>query len=313
MEYQEVCIGYRQGLHIKDELEKLKGFGCIIHIDIKGYYDYVSLENIKDALVDYNFNPAGAKLLGRLNLVDTGKRHSLQQGSHASPVIANLVGHHVWDKPLMDWLKEEFSEGCKYRYVRYSDNLLMAFTFDSLEASKAFKERYIAKVHELCATHRFIAKPADIVPQNHPYRAQKFLGAIINDVVRIDKLKFQAYRALLFNWIKDSPNDFFSKTVKFHPKSFAILNSSNAYHYVYNRQLAMKALLLEVKGFANYVGTISKKQGDQLKNLIFALEMLPILTFSRNEVNSNLFAKVKKYALPIEEYQKIIREVGTLG
>ena len=325
MEYEKHVIGYRTGLHLKDELEKLKGFDCIIQIDIKGYYDYITLTNIKEALVGYGFNQAGAKLLGRLNLVWNGKVNSLQQGSHASPTIANLVGHHVWDKPILNWLNSAEAEGgfksfapedttAKFRYVRYSDNLLIAFSFADIEKSRAFKEAYIKKVHACCKAHKFIAKPADVVPQNHPHRAQKFLGAIINHQVRIDTEKFQSYRALLFNWVCKPPEVFFQKIVTHNPKSFAILNSTNSMHHIYNRQLVLAALLQEVKGFTNYVGNINKVQYRQLKNLLYALDTFPSDKYSihvSTTIDTKWFNALKQYKLPIQEYKDICDSLNT--
>lgn len=321
LEYDKCIIGYREGLLLREELKKLEGFNCLIHMDIKKYYDNISMTNCVEALNAMGFNKKQADMLARMNMVYlSNKGNRLQQGSPAAPIIANFVGHHCFDKPIMDWIKNEIKDpkysDVKWRYVRYSDNLLLAISIDDINNSKEFKDKYIGCVQKTCETHKFKVKPADIIPQNHPFRAQKFLGVILNKQARIDNEKFKKYRATLFNMIILPQNDFFVCSKNHSSAVYNNLLASVGSHTVWLPSILLEAVRQEVQGFISYLSAVSPKQATVLKNLLYAVNTVNmsskhIRKYGRTygEIFPEVFDAIKKYNVPEERYKEKIDSV----
>jgi hypothetical protein len=209
----EVVLAYRKGVNAAEIVSQQCDKRYHVHFDIRKFYDYITVENITQTLMDAGFTKLGAQLLASYCVVQRrvpGKSGSdpvkhirtLQQGSPASPVISNLVGAKYIDTPVLAWvakMKEAHPE-IDFTYLRYSDNALLTLNADpsasiDLEIIKDFKNH----VRDALAQHKFYTHKWAVVPKSHPKRNQQFLGIVLNKAARIESGKFEIWRATLFN------------------------------------------------------------------------------------------------------------------
>lgn len=182
----------------------------LVHFDIKKYYDNITTSHIENALVRHDFTPNGARLVARYCTVKrTTKRKdgkirtisSLQQGSPASPVISNLVGHYEIDMPVMSWLRENAARYPKleYSYYRYSDNV---FLFLNGDIPVEFLREYKAYIWDSLPKRGFLTHKWHMIPHNHPKRNMKILGIVVNKQARLEHTVYDRMRAMLLNVVR---------------------------------------------------------------------------------------------------------------
>ena len=192
----EQAIAYRRGLHAVEKVKVLAGADMLVSFDIRHYFDSISLEHITEALTDAGLCRAGAKLIGRYCVVTRSGAQTLQQGSAASSAVSNIVGRYYIDLPVMKWLRDNCPAGVQYRYIRYCDNIAVAFSGPLPQGfTELFKSNVKAKLQDVrLKTHKWAC-----IKNNHPKIHQKFIGVVLNREARIEKQEYDNLRALLFN------------------------------------------------------------------------------------------------------------------
>lgn len=85
----------------------------LLHADIKGFFDAISTEHIREALVAEGTDVALAAVLARACTIDG----LLRQGTRCSPTLANLVCHD------MDQAFLKLAKSLDCVYTRYADDL----------------------------------------------------------------------------------------------------------------------------------------------------------------------------------------------
>lgn len=276
------AIAYRKGVTATDIVRKIPHAHTLVTFDIRHYYDSVTLEMIRDCLVDCGIDKSGAKLLARYCTVRKSKRLTLQQGSPASPVLSNIVGHFLLDVPIKNWIRNEYPN-VKATYIRYCDNVAL-FVHERVEdgfytAYKDWVKRHLAFLG--LRTHKW-ARVAD----NNPVMHQKFLGMVINAEARAELALFDRLRATLFNWCRQGLT----------AASVAFFDSQGL-----NVQFAAPALLGEkfsqhARGHIQYIKRLNPKQGLMLEKLYRAARFL-----DKQEIHpggkftNNIFDAVKRY------------------
>jgi len=197
---------YRPNVDFYKELSDFTGAQYLVQFDIRKYFDTIPITKIVDVLTqeEHGFSKEGATLIARY-LTVRRKSHignffdnTLQQGSPASPVMSNIVGYHLFDKPLLAMCAqlELDNPRLKMRYRRYCDNI---FVFVDGEIPLAAIQDFKEAVHTTVVGAKFRYHQWSVTPNNHPKRNQKVLGVVLNDKTRLEKSKYTKLRSTLFN------------------------------------------------------------------------------------------------------------------
>lgn len=299
----DAAIAYRKGITATDVVKRVPHAHTLMTFDIRHYYDSVTLDIIRDCLVDCGMAKSGAKLVGRYCTVRKNGRLTLQQGSPASPVISNIVGHFLLDVPIVNWLKSEYP-GVKATYLRYCDNVAL-FVHEIVpdEFYASYKEW--VKSHLLAAglkTHKW-ARVAD----NNPVLHQKFLGMVLNAEARAELALVDRLRATLFNWcregIKSASEMFFgSQGINVQFASSTLLGEKFSQH---------------ARGHIQYIKRLNPKQGLMLEKLYRAARFLDKKKIHLNgQITPAVFYAVKQYknhAQSLDDYLEQLRGAADFG
>jgi hypothetical protein len=272
----DAAIAYRKGVNpIIDVIDKLEHSRYLVTFDIVKYYDHVNYKHIKETLMDMGFPRLGSQLISNYTTVKrrVGKdKHvisTLQQGSKTSPVISNLVGNKYIDRVIQAWIDDT---GPRYPdislgFLRYSDNIALSVDApDSVAIPIELIQNYKQYIKEALAKTGFRTHKWSTIPRTHPKRNQQFLGVVLNKKARIDNVKFDEWRATLFNACRSSLRIAAEKYYQ---------NCAEEKHIdprdVHSQ---VELFVMVMKGRISYLKSISKVQHGQLEKLMRAAEVL---------------------------------------
>lgn len=278
-----VVLAYRKGVNAAEVVSQQCDKRYHIHFDLRKFYDFITVKNITQTLMDAGFTKLGAQLVASYCVVrrrvpggsdGEGAKYirTLQQGSPASPVISNLVGAKYIDKPVTDWIarQKEAHPELEFAYMRYSDNALLTIDADEsvgidIELIQDFK----AYVRDSLAAHKFYTHKWGVIPASHPKRNQQFLGIVLNKAARIETGKFQTWRATLFNacrcGLQTAAFNYFE-----HNGRDNLPDTSRAV----SLEVDKARFNMVMNGRWAYLKSFSKKQALQLKKLYEAAKLL---------------------------------------
>lgn len=302
----DCAIAYRKGVSPVDVIRDIPHAKVLIGFDIRHYFDNVRLEkHLVPSLVKLGFCETGARLMGRYCIVKKKDFSCLQQGSPASPVISNIVGHYYIDRQIKNWLAERWP-GLNATYIRYCDNVAL-FVHDDLP--EGFYDEYKTFVKGTLLNNGFKTHSWSKIADNNPVAHQKFLGLVLNCEIRTELEQFDRLRAMLLNWAR-----------------FGIAESSRMYmekqgvdfDYSFDCQdiwnLNFKRV---IRGHINYIARVSKKQGLILKKLFAAAEYTDLLISYRfyplQPLDNNYFTTLKKYRnndQSLEDYMEMLKKAA---
>lgn len=294
----EAAIAYRKGLAPETVIKETAHAKLLIHFDIRHYYDNITLETLERSLVPLGFSTLGARLVGRYNCVRAHNRTTLQQGSPASPVLSNIVGHHVIDLPAEKWLAETFPE-VSATYLRYCDNVALFVHSD--DYPEYFYDAYREFMKRNLKDNGFRTHKWSGVRDNHPKKNQYFLGMVLNAEAKKERPYVSPIRAALFNWCRYGINDAAQMFMRFKG-----LDDDNI--FIAGEELVARKFKQTMLGKINYISRINEKQGLMLKKLYALANFLdsdPIGNMRR----SNLVEQIKKYRDPDESVDNYVDKV----
>lgn len=252
----EAAIAYRPGISPVKVIKDMTGYDMVITTDIKGYYDHIKYKHVVSVLTRCGFCREGASLIARYCCVHRDTFYTLQQGSAASPVLSNIVGHFYIDKPMegaLDILREA---GLEVTYLRYCDNL--AF-FIKGSASRELTDRFRGKVAEILLEGGFKTHDWRFMTGNHPRCNQQFLGLVLNKKARVartstDVLRGALYRACLHGM--SSLNEY-----------AGIRAECTLQKAKYVPGALVKHVKASLSGSIAYINSVNEKHGTWLKKL----------------------------------------------
>ncbi len=246
IENTDCVIAYRKGVAPTDVVKSVKHAKMLITADIRHYYDNIKISHIEYCLTELGMQPLGARLVARYCVVKKGNRHTLQQGSPASPVMSNIVGHFYFDKPIQEWLAEK---NIDCTYLRYCDNIALFIHSDPPDDfSEEFKKFVKTQVWVQGGfkTHKW-----NSIRDNNPVMHQKFLGIVVNAEARTELDSIDQLRATLFNCVR---NGFYAEALKhLESKGVKVKNKLNA------KDLYIENFKAYLRGHINYIARISDK------------------------------------------------------
>ena len=108
--------GYLRGRSIRTNAAEHLGARLLLHADIEGFFDSITVEQVRAALTVVGARIEIADLLSRFCTID--KR--LRQGTRCAPTIANLVCRGL-DEDL-----RALAHGHECRYTRYADDVTLS-------------------------------------------------------------------------------------------------------------------------------------------------------------------------------------------
>lgn len=281
LEDKDHILAYRKGVNPRDILrEQAVNANCLIHFDIKGYFDNIRRRHVKETLVrNAGMCHGGANLMA-FYAVESG---TLQQGSECSPVISNLVGYDLIDKPIKEMLRGLPAE-VDARYFRYCDNI---FLFIHGDEPEGFYAEYKAFVTETLGKSRLRAHKWARVSKNNPKRAMTCLGMNCHDTLRIDRLRYDVMRAEFFNLsvAEDIADMMFT-----YAEAYGVPGARRLpFMVVRNKVLGV------LRGKMQYVLDVNEKQGTALNKLYKAIALRTNTETPITGMNEALFYEIKKY------------------
>ena len=295
----ESVLAYRKGITATEVVRKVPHAKTFISFDIRHYYDSVTLDHIAACLCKLGMGEAGAKLVARYCIVKNKKKSTLQQGSPVSPVLSNIVGHFYFDKPIKEWLRNNYPT-LQVTYLRYCDNIAL-FVHDDMP--EGFSDALKAYVKETLKADGFLTHKWATVADNHPVMHQKFLGMVINAEARAELDTVDRLRAILFNWCRTG---LWNETKKF----MSAYMEKDSHHFK-KEQLLMQKFKQHLRGHVQYIKRLSRKQGMMLEKLYHAAEFLDT-HLSMVRTSAAVFAAVKSYRNHEESVQKYLNRLQAL-
>ena len=299
----KAVLAYRKGITATDVVRKVPHAKVLISFDIRHYYDSVTLQCLENCLVKMGFPRLGARLIGRYCVVQQQGRHTLQQGSPASPVLSNIVGHYVFDRVIENWLRSAYPD-VQVTYLRYCDNIAL---FVHSEMPHDFSEKLKAFVKSSLAKQGFKTHKWATVADNHPVMHQKFLGMVINAEARVALDMVDRLRAMLLNWCRHG--------LEVETNVFLTSNNIRKTRNYVDHGIMQEKYKQHLRGNIQYVKRINRKQGLMLEKLYEAAKYLDVQRIMDNLSVVNLpaavFAAVKKYraAESVETYIDRVKNI----
>ncbi|MFW6134797.1 MAG: reverse transcriptase domain-containing protein [Elusimicrobiota bacterium] len=276
--------------------EECVGKDMLIKFDIRKYYDNISGKMIYNSLKKLGFNHQGATHITKLCTVKIGNKYSLQQGSSVSPVLSNIVGYFYIDKPVQSYLEEIEKQYPKLEitYKRFCDNIGIWVdgpvpTGFSDQLKEEIKRRIKTfKVHDWYT-----------IRGNHPKLAQTFLGVTLNSQMKIQRVRYDKIRAILFNSIIDWT---LQNALKYFRE-----NGDDRFDGVYSGSDTIEKFHERMGGYVNYVKQVNQKQGLRLEKLLEASKKCTWMPLS----NVDILEKIKKYTNDDESVQEYMSKIFT--
>ena len=287
-------IAYRKGITATDVVRNVPHAKTFISFDVRHYYDNITLPMIEQSLSQLGLPRLGARLIGRYCIVKKGQRHTLQQGSPTSPVISNIVGHFLLDKPVLAWLE---NSGVKVTYLRYCDNVAFFVHEDCPDDFPKLLKDFVKETYKKTGfkTHKWAT-----VADNHPVMHQKFLGMVINAEARAELDVFNRLRAMLFNACR------FGFPIE--AEKYLAIRGIRIPRHINAKELCTDKYVQHLRGHVQYIKRLNRKQGLMLEKLYKAAEF-----FSENDllvkVCNNYISAVKQYRNSMESVDDYVKRV----
>jgi len=325
-------LAYRKGVNPRDSLKTCVGFDIEISVDIKKYFDNISHSKIVDTLKFFGFSHEGASLISRYctvqRTVKGNKISTLQQGSATSSVLSNLVGYHLFDQAIMSWLEQQKKKypNFTYKFFRYCDNLAL---FAS-NVPEEFVEQYKTTVDNIMHSVSFRTHEWTVTAHNHPRRAQRFLGVVLNNELKLSESEFRTFRSTLFNscvygLTAMAIYNVFEETKNYRFASFVStkdFTEALAIDKGESISAIKESFMRKLRGKVSYLKTVNTEQYTQALKLYNMAVELDALWFSNKNLASIIVGRTPHYqlstgytlfgaltrqfiALPIEVFQAV--------
>lgn len=272
-EFLADSYAYQNGKGVLDAVQKAKkylesGYETIVEIDLKDYFDSISLKillkKISEYITDYKvLNLIKKYLYCRIMYEDEIKEKTtgLLQGSPLSPVLSNLYLHDF------DKLLDEKS----YHWIRFADNIYV-YTKKPDEAEMIFQE--------LCA-----------LLKKYPWELKVNFSksGIYPDAVKRKCLGYEFYEKNHRLEVKKCCRQEYKYFHNWHPSALQQVN--HEYHIVQNGILNKKdfALLFENESHTYHIPTEATRQLNVYGNVTVTSGVLDLL--SRNHIRMTFVDK----------------------
>jgi RNA-directed DNA polymerase len=155
--------GFLKKRSTRTNAKKHLGARVLLHADIKGFFDAITTQQVRDAFIAEGTAVPMAGVLAKTCTIDG----LLRQGTRCSPTIANLVCYDM----DQTFLRLARSNGCVY--TRYADDL--TFSGDEVPSDDA--------IREVLASHGFELRD-DKCSRQYRGRCQFVTGLTIADTTR---------------------------------------------------------------------------------------------------------------------------------
>ena len=154
-DFLDCSFGYRpqRGMHdalkVLNRIIETKDINCVVEVDIKGFFDHVSHEWLKEFIKQRIADPNIYRLIIRFlkaGVMEEGKlqatREGTPQGGVISPILANIYLHYVVDL----WFEKVVRKKCTGNayMIRYADD--MVFCFQDEKEAKEFYQYMIDRL-----------------------------------------------------------------------------------------------------------------------------------------------------------------------
>lgn len=288
-------LSYRKGLNPINALKEFSGSKCMIHFDIKKYFDNIKFEHIVQTLQYFGFS-AGAKLVARYCVLPNNR---LQQGSAASPAVSNLVGMYLFDSKIMKYL--ESYEGISY--VRYCDNIVI-FSKDSV-LSEEFYNEYKTVCNNILKEAGFNTHKWVKTSNNNPKRNMKWLGVVLNNLMRAETREYDSLRGLLFSLAKASDIKWalLKNGGRLIQNVGGISNRVKGDYYVINK------FIHHLTGKVAYINNINNKQGLCCEKLLAVIKRRMSFRNPYIKDTEDLVRNLKTYKNQSESLEEFVSKV----
>lgn len=301
-EHSNVVLAYRANVNTAAEMANFTGYHTVITTDIRKFYPSIRLEHIEKALQDSGMSANGARLMGRYCIV---KGCGLQQGGSSSSAISNLVGYTYIDVPVIEWLKSrDLWDTDKVKYVRYCDNMAL---FLKDEPDENFYKEFREFLTEELTKSGFKLHKWFCTPRNHRFRAQKFLGIILNVNPRISKDELDRLRAICFNSCRYG----LISTAERMLTDVGGMDEVSAHSFlVNNTSIAAEKVKAQLQGKLSYVAQVNATHALWLRKLFHASSQLDEWSRFKNTSSRMELRKSKQLAEVLFSYKKQ-EDIGT--
>ena len=229
------AFGFIQNKDIKKNAQEHLGAKWILEIDLKDFFDTITKDNVKQALINNHIEPEEAEYIATI----TTRYGTTPQGAPTSPMLSNIVC-----KPMDKKIK---ALATKYNcvYTRYADDITIS-TNDK-ENGYAILQEVKPQLQSIIHKYGFKINGSKTHTVGE-HRSQNVTGVVINFTdnergeVFSPRKKRENFKALLHNALKDIKAG--------NITTFEELNSKyKSYH--------------ELQGYANFLYQINPNQGER--------------------------------------------------
>ncbi|BAV08681.1 RNA-directed DNA polymerase [Filimonas lacunae] len=173
----------------------------VINIDVKDFFPSIHFARVKGVFVKLGYSEKIATVLsllctepvtqeisidGRNYFVQKGQR-VLPQGAPGSPVITNILCHHL------DQRMQGVAAKHQYTYTRYADDITFSGSENTLHA-----QALLWRIKKIVQEEGFTVHPDKVHVMRKGAR-QEVTGVVVNKQLGIQREKLRQFRALLHN------------------------------------------------------------------------------------------------------------------
>lgn len=170
IEIHGACYGFRKGKSIFDHAQLHVGKECVLSMDLKDFFPSITQKEVFNLFYKEGYTKKVSYYLSKMLTKDG----VLPQGSPASPMISNIVSHHL-DKRL-----NELAKCYNAVYSRYADDI----TFSGATNIK----NMIPIIKKIVSEENFQVNEKK-TRYAYYYQRQEVTGLIVNNVV--DLINYQ--------------------------------------------------------------------------------------------------------------------------
>lgn len=254
-----VAKGFIKGSSYIDFLEEHIGSEYFLRIDIKEFFDSISLELVGESLEQYIKNNTVRTSVMELCSIN----EQIPQGFVTSPAISNIVFRRI-DQRILKYCREYLREGKReIIYTRYADDMLFSSKGFNFREHKNFKRMisHILKENGFsCNEQKTIYREKEI----------SLSGYVIHEDVHLSRKKLKNINTVIyeFNLLKQYKKDDIkrllkelnSKTLRGHNGQIIYFNSVESLaHYVAGYRSYLIEVLRAEHGETGYDKKIQNK------------------------------------------------------
>lgn len=180
IKYSKFAKAYKKYHSIKDNAKFHQDKEVVICLDIKGFFDSVRSETVKNIFQE-DFSKEEAETLTELCTY----KCVLPQGGVTSPYISNIIMHN-FDRKIADFCCFLHD---KLNYTRYADDITISIDFThttSKNGKKNVTNHVVKYIKKILYEHNFELNAKKIKIQ-YFYQQQKVTGIIVNDFMQVPK------------------------------------------------------------------------------------------------------------------------------